>query len=54
MPAEFFRLLGIDIPPPRGDYFVDLERYLTEQARLEPGPQTQAVQDELDRATQRS
>lgn len=54
MPAEFFRLLGIDAPPARGDYFIDLERYLTEQVPLEPGPQTQAVNDELDRVTQRS
>ncbi len=30
MPAEFFKLLGIEKPPERGDYFVDLPSYLKE------------------------
>src|SRR5262249_9965102 len=53
MPAEFFRLLGIDPPPEKGDYFVDYSRYLKEQLRIDPADEEESVQDQLWRTRER-
>jgi hypothetical protein len=53
MPAEFFRLLGIDPPPEQGDYFIDIGRYAQDQLKLGPGPATQEFLDRLQGATRR-
>jgi RNA polymerase sigma factor (sigma-70 family) len=39
MPAEFFRWLGIPAPPEKGEYFVDIGRYVSEDLKLKPGKQ---------------
>lgn len=53
MQPEFFKLLGIDPPPEKGDYFIELPRYLKEQLKIEPGDEDEPVQEQLWRATQR-
>ena len=35
MPPEFFKALGIDEPPERGDYFIDLHSFLKEDSKLD-------------------
>jgi hypothetical protein len=35
MPAEFFRRLGIEEPPDRGDYFIGLSKYMREHLKLD-------------------
>src|SRR5262249_9639298 len=52
MPAEYFRQLGIAAPPKRGDYFVDLAKYLQERHKLD-GDQAGKVENEQRRAAQR-
>jgi type II secretory pathway pseudopilin PulG len=37
MPAEYFRWLGIDEPPPQGDYFVGSNRYFEDHLKNKPG-----------------
>jgi N-acyl-D-aspartate/D-glutamate deacylase len=53
MPAEFFKWLGIDAPPQKGDYFVSSDRYAREQLKLEQEPLLKEFADEIDRAGQR-
>jgi hypothetical protein len=45
MPAEFFKLMGMDEPPDKGEYFVDLRRFLREQLTI----QDPAVIAEIER-----
>ncbi len=54
MPAEYFKLLGIDPPPERGEYFVDLPRFSKERLKLEPGEATDAINEQLRRASRRA
>jgi hypothetical protein len=52
MPAEFFKQLGIDEPPEKGDYFVGLEQYLKDH--LKPAPTDfNPIQEQLGRAYRR-
>ncbi len=44
LPPEYVRRLGIDRPPPEGDYFIGLSQYLKTRTRLDPG----TVQTVLD------
>ncbi|HEY7314747.1 MAG TPA: hypothetical protein VH643_35695 [Gemmataceae bacterium] len=53
MSAEFYKWLGIDAPPEKGDYFIPQNRYATEQLKIEPGPAFEAYTDEIGRAAQR-
>jgi hypothetical protein len=53
MPAEFFRLLEIDPPPEKGDYFVDLFVYFKEQLKLNPNDQAELLNRDLTRAAER-
>jgi hypothetical protein len=53
MPAEFFRWLGIPAPPERGDYFIDLNDYLKEHTKIDPGKQTDAFWERFERASRR-
>jgi hypothetical protein len=52
MPAEYFKRLGIEEPPPDGDYFIDLGRYLKEVLQVNQ-EDVQTVYDQQGRATQR-
>jgi hypothetical protein len=53
MPPEFFKLLGIEAPPEKGDYFIDLSRYIKEHAKIEPGKENEEIFEPLSRCTQR-
>jgi hypothetical protein len=53
VPSEYFRLMGIQAPPERGDYYIDLARYIKEHLKIEPGKQADEIQDQLDWAGQR-
>src|SRR5260370_31307967 len=37
MPAEFFKRLGIDEPPEKGDYFIGLQAYMKDHLKLQSG-----------------
>jgi N-acyl-D-aspartate/D-glutamate deacylase len=51
MPAEYFKWLGIDEPPEKGEYFIPQSRYIREQLKIEAGPALEAFQnEEIDRA----
>jgi hypothetical protein len=54
MPAEFFKLLGIEAPPENGEYFIDLSRYMKEQLKIDAIEEVWQIQDQLSRATQRA
>jgi hypothetical protein len=51
--AEIFRILGMERPPERGDYFVDLVPYLKEH-HLAKDKTAEAMADELERCSQRA
>jgi hypothetical protein len=53
MPPEYFRRLGVPAPPERGEYFIDLARYAKEALKLEPGAQTDELQQQQARAARR-
>jgi hypothetical protein len=53
MPPKFFKWLGIAEPPEKGDYFIDLSRYLREQLKVAPGKDADAILHQLDRSMQR-
>ena len=46
VPPEFFRWLGIDPPPDKGEYFVSLYPFIKEHIRLFPEKQLNAIYDE--------
>jgi len=43
MLPDFYRRLGIEEPPERGDYFVSLGNHVKDQLKLPPGNQTDEV-----------
>src|SRR5829696_5018877 len=49
MPAEFFKLMGIDEPPEKGDYFVDMWRFAREQLEIEDPELRQEIEGQLSR-----
>lgn len=51
MPPEYFKALGIQEPPERGDYFIGLRSFLRE-SKLNDAEQG-AIQDQRDRAAKR-
>jgi hypothetical protein len=52
--AEFFKKLGMAMPPENGDYFIALQQYLNEHAKLETGEPTDKVLAEVDHSTERA
>jgi hypothetical protein len=53
MSADFYKWLGIDAPPEKGDYFIPQTRYAKEQLKIEPGAALEAYRDEIGRTAQR-
>lgn len=49
MRPEFFKWMGIESPPERGDYFVDLTQFL----KLERGEPREEIDRQMDRAARR-
>lgn len=54
MPKEFFQRIGIEPPPEKGDYFIDLSRYLKEQLKVDPVKEGERIHEELRRRGLRS
>ena len=54
MPPEFFKWMGVPEPPERGDYLIDLGRYMKEHLKIEPGSaEANEIYEQQGRATQR-
>jgi hypothetical protein len=53
MSAEFYKWLGIEAPPDKGDYFIPQTRYAKEHLKIEPGRELQGYQREINRALRR-
>src|SRR5262245_8071803 len=54
MPEEFFKWLGIKEPPVDGEYWISINRYLENHAKIEPGDEaTREVYDQQSRCGQR-
>jgi hypothetical protein len=55
MPTDFFKLLGIHPPPEKGDYFVDLDRYIKDHLKMDPkGKEAEDTEKQLDPAVERA
>jgi hypothetical protein len=52
MPAEFFKQLGVEEPPAKGDYLIGLEQYVTNTLKLAPN-EFEAIAEQQVRASQR-
>jgi hypothetical protein len=52
MPPEFFKALGIDEPPEKGDYLIGLQRYMKDHLKLEQ-PDWEPIYDQQSRTMQR-
>jgi hypothetical protein len=50
MPAEFFKLMGIDEPPEDGEYFVDLGKFVRDQLAIDDQELRQEIEEQLTRA----
>jgi hypothetical protein len=50
VPRAFFRWLGVEAPPERGDYFLSLDRYARSQRGAGAQADFEALYDQLDRA----
>jgi hypothetical protein len=50
MPAEFFKLLGMEEPPEKGDYFVDLWKFVREELELDDPELREEIEGQLARA----
>src|SRR5713226_5079350 len=54
MPAEFFKLMGMEPPPEKGDYFIDLDKHLNDQFKIKPETkEAYEIRDQLNRCVQR-
>lgn len=53
MPSGYFKWLGIEAPPERGEYFIDLARYAREHVKVDPGEGIEDLFKRLDRSIQR-
>jgi hypothetical protein len=52
MPAEFYKWLGIDEPPEKGDYFIGLEEYLKEHLKIDDPEKAEEIRNQQTRSTQ--
>jgi hypothetical protein len=53
VPPEFFKWLGIPEPPERGEYFIELARFLQVRRKINSRERLREIQAQLARATQR-
>src|SRR5262245_7668910 len=51
MPPEFFKWLGIEAPPERGDYFIGLEPYLKDVLKIKSTARCREIVDQMGRDT---
>jgi hypothetical protein len=53
LPPELFRMLGVEPPPEKGDYFIGLSRYVEEHLKLDPRKATVGLEEQLGHACER-
>ena len=53
MPAEFYKWLGIEEPPERGEYFIGIESYIKDRLKIEDSDKEREIRDQITRATER-
>jgi hypothetical protein len=53
MPPDYFKLLGIEAPPERGEYLIGLERYIRERLKIDRREGVFEILQQLDQATKR-
>jgi hypothetical protein len=53
MPTEFYKLMGMEEPPEKGDYFVDLPTFLRERLKVEDRAELNKTNGELTGAMRR-
>lgn len=51
VPAEFFKLMGMDEPPANGEYFVELRAFLREQLKIEDDGSVNAIDRQVSTTT---
>ncbi|MCI0458127.1 MAG: hypothetical protein L0Z62_14280 [Gemmataceae bacterium] len=51
--AEFYKWLGIDEPPQRGEYYLDLFKYMKERLKVDPQERANELNDQADEAGSR-
>jgi len=49
-PAAFFKLMGMQEPPEKGDYFIDLWRFAKEQLSVEEQEELEEIEDQCAKA----
>jgi peroxiredoxin/mono/diheme cytochrome c family protein len=55
MPPEFFQLLGIQAPPEKGEYFIDLDRFMKDRLKVDPTDKAaEEIYRRQDRVIQRA
>jgi hypothetical protein len=50
MPAEFFKLMGMEEPPEQGDYYIDLRRFLRDHLKIEDSEAVKSIDGQLSLA----
>lgn len=53
VPAEYFKLMGIESPPEKGEYFINLPRFVKEHLKIESREEAGELATQLDRSTQK-
>jgi len=54
MPAEFFKLMGVEPPPEKEEYFIDLDKHLKDHFQIKPETkEAYEIRDQLNRCVQR-
>ncbi len=54
MPSEFFQLMGMQAPPEKGEYFIDLRKYMKDHLKIDPeGKEAKQIYQRLDRVLYR-
>lgn len=51
MPAQFYTWLGIEAPPDKGDYFIDMGKFFKEEFKIDPNKEGETIWDLSQKAT---
>jgi hypothetical protein len=53
MPPEFFKMLGMEAPPEKGEYFIELDEYLKQAFNIDPAAKREEFNNRLEAAIER-
>src|SRR5207237_9049582 len=53
-PPEFFELMGIEAPPEKGDYFINLPRYVKEKLEIDSAEESKEIDDQVTPSMRRT